>query len=121
MQDAAPPGKYASIMASPEHSKGHALTVRASDRLLDVLGPDLEVAARLKGLALIELWREQLVSGGFAAEALGIRKWEFVQLLGRHGVAYLDQTEEELEQDLRASRMVSDQVWADRQSRTASA
>lgn len=65
------------------------------------LGSTPELAAQtVKELALIQLWREEAVSGGVAAEALGLDHWAFVQLLGRHNVPYLDQSTEESREDL---------------------
>lgn len=59
-----------------------------------------EAAERLKELVLIELFRRGEVSSGWAAERLGIGKWDFIDLLGEHGVPYIDLTEDELRQEV---------------------
>lgn len=108
--------------AVPTEQSDLVLSIRLSNGLMRVLGtaPD-EQATRLTELALIQLWREEAVSNGVAADALGISRWEFIHLLGQHGVPYLDLTPDELERDLQASRLASDRVRAGRPSRTASA
>jgi predicted HTH domain antitoxin len=58
----------------------------------------------LKLLALIELFRRGDVSTGYAAEVLGMTRWEFITLLGDHGVPYVDMTAEELEADVEQAR-----------------
>lgn len=62
-----------------------------------------EAAAYLGTLALIELFRRGEVSSGWAAEKLGISKWDFITLLGEHKVPYIDLTEEELRQEVEAA------------------
>lgn len=70
-----------------------------------MLGPSADEAAReLQVLALVELFRRGEVSSGWAAEHLGITKWEFIQLLDAHEVPYLNQSPEELAQDIEAAQ-----------------
>lgn len=73
--------------------------------MLELLGPtSTEAAACLRQLALIELFRRGEVSSGYAGEVLGISRWDFIRLLGEHGVPYVDMTEEELQQDVENAR-----------------
>jgi predicted HTH domain antitoxin len=63
-----------------------------------------EAASCLKQLALIELFRRGEISSGYGAELLGITRWDFIKLLGEHGVPYVDMTTEELEQDFEVAK-----------------
>lgn len=66
----------------------------------DLLGaldvPEEELAPRLKTLIALELFREDRISSGKAAELLGLAKAAFVQLLAQHGLAYFTETPHEL-------------------------
>lgn len=62
--------------------------------VLDV--PEMSVGARLKELIAVELFREGMISSGKGAELTGTSKGEFVDLLGRQGIAYFTQSPEEL-------------------------
>ena len=77
------------------------VAVELPKQALELLGltPE-EAAVYLKKLALIELFRRDEVSSGWAAERLGMSKWDFIQLLGAHKVPYIDLTEEELRQEV---------------------
>src|SRR4051812_35397085 len=59
-----------------------------------------DVAACLKKLAFIELFRRGEISTGYAAEVLGMDRWAFIQLLGEHGVPYVDMPEEEVREQV---------------------
>jgi predicted HTH domain antitoxin len=59
-----------------------------------------EAADSLKQLALIELFRWGEVSSGYAAEVLGMSRWDFIKLLGARGVPYVDMTPEELDEEV---------------------
>jgi predicted HTH domain antitoxin len=67
-------------------------------------GTTEEAAAWLKQLALIELFRRGDVSSGYAAQVLGIDRWDFIQLLGKHSVPYIDVSDEELSRQVEAAR-----------------
>jgi predicted HTH domain antitoxin len=56
----------------------------------------------IKEFSVLGLYLEQRISVGKAAELLGVRKREFVRLLSRRGIPYLDYTDEELDEEFRA-------------------
>jgi len=70
--------------------------------VLDVAEGELE--PRLKMLIALELFREQQISAGRAAELLDVSKAEFVDLLDRYGIAYFTETPEELTAQVEAVR-----------------
>jgi predicted HTH domain antitoxin len=63
-----------------------------------------ELGPRLKKLIALELFREERISSGKAAELLGVSKAEFIDLLDEHGIAYFTETPEELEAQVKAVR-----------------
>jgi len=82
-----------------------AVTVELPKQVLELLAPTSEEAAAcLEQLALIELFRRGEVSSGWAAERLGMSKWDFIELLAAHEVPYFNLSAEELRQDVEASR-----------------
>jgi predicted HTH domain antitoxin len=86
------------------------LVVHLRKDFVQLLAPTKELAtARLKQLALIELFRRGEVSSGYAAKVLGMTKPEFIDLLAEHEVPYIawyiDALEEELRQDLEVARL----------------
>lgn len=66
----------------------------------DLLGalnvPAGRAETRLRELIALELFREGRISSGKGAELLGVSKWEFIQLLARHGVPYFTESPGEL-------------------------
>lgn len=81
------------------------VSVQLPADLLPLLGPTpAEVAARLSQLALIDLFRRGEVSSGYAAQVLGMSKADFIELLAKHDVPYLDLSEEELRRDVEVAR-----------------
>ncbi|MEF8939138.1 MAG: UPF0175 family protein, partial [Salinivenus sp.] len=52
----------------------------------------------------LELFREERISSGKAADLLGISKAEFVDLLDQHGIAYFTETPKELDAQVEAVR-----------------
>ncbi len=84
------------------------ISVDVPPEVVELLGPDpSEAAACLKRLALIDLYRRGEVSGGYAADVLRITLWDFVKLLSEHDVPYFEATEDELRQQVEASRKLS--------------
>ena len=63
-----------------------------------------ELGSQLKKLIALELFREERISSGKAAELLGTSKAEFIDLLDQHGIAYFTETPEELESQVEAVR-----------------
>jgi predicted HTH domain antitoxin len=91
--------------------RGRTVTVKIPREVAELLAPSQEAVARLVlELALVELFRRGEVSSGWAAERLGIGKWDFIQILGRQGVPYVDMTPEELQQDLQVARAHAERV-----------
>lgn len=89
----------------PSQTKTCPLTVELPEVVVRLLASTPEEAAlRLKELALIELFRQGEVSSGWAAEQLGITKDDFLDLLYRHGVPYIDMTDEEFLEQLKAAK-----------------
>jgi predicted HTH domain antitoxin len=78
----------------------------ALDLPRDLLGaldvPQEQLAARLRMLIAIALFREGKISAGKGAEILAISKVEFVQLLAQYGIDYFTETPEELVTDWQA-------------------
>ncbi len=85
----------------PAKPKSRALKVVLPKRVVELLGPSPEETVReLQALAFVELFRRGEVSSGWAAEHLGIGRWDFIELLAKHNVPYIDMTEDELRQDV---------------------
>ena len=82
-------------------SKFCTLGVELPESVVKLLGPTTEDATRhLAELAYIELFRQGQVSSGWAAERLGIRRVDFIELLSSHDVPYFDMSEEELREQV---------------------
>lgn len=56
-----------------------------------------ELGPELKRLIALRLFQEERISSGKAAELLGLSKAEFIDLLGRHGIAHFTETPGEVE------------------------
>lgn len=69
------------------------------------LAPDAAKAAEEAREALImKRLREGQISQGYAAELLGLSRWEMIQLMGAYGLsAFAEQTEEELRREVEES------------------
>lgn len=77
--------------------------------LLNVLNTtETDVEPRLLELIAIELFRENEISSGKAAELLGMSKESFIQLLGQRNVPYFTETPEELEKQVDAIGKILD-------------
>lgn len=74
----------------------------------DLLGaldvPETELETQLKMLIALELFRQDRISSGKAAELLNMSKAAFVQLLAQHGIPYFTETPQELEAQVEAAR-----------------
>lgn len=84
------------------------ISVELPEAVVGLLGPtSQEAAVRLKQLALLELFRRGDLSGGKAADLLGLSRAEWLDLLASLGVPHTIVTEESLEHDLQtlAGRM----------------
>jgi predicted HTH domain antitoxin len=77
--------------------------------ILSVLNvSQLELPDRLRQLVALELFREEKISAGKAAEMLGISKRDFVQLLAKHDIHYFRQEPEELTEEIRIVEQIID-------------
>lgn len=75
-----------------------------------------ELPYALQNLIAMGLFREGHISAGKGAEILGIRKWDFIQLLSKHGVVYIDLSPEEALSDIEAIRKFLDEKNVPRRS-----
>ena len=73
--------------------------------LLNVLNTtETDVEPRLLELIAIELFRENEISSGKAAELLGMSKESFIQLLGQRNIPYFTETPEEFDHNIDSVR-----------------
>ncbi len=75
-------------------------------KILRDLGPTAERAAL--ELIVLELFRRGEVSGGRAAELLGVSRLEFIQRAGAVGIPFTSYTEEEWEAESRTIAALAD-------------
>ena len=69
--------------------------------------PEAQLEARILELVALELFRQERISTGKAAELLGISKWEFIQLLAQQNIPYFTESPEELAAEVAmASRLL---------------
>jgi predicted HTH domain antitoxin len=72
----------------------------------DLLGaldvPEAELEPQLRQRIVLELFRQNRISSGKAAELLGISKTAFIRLLARHKIPYFTDTPEELDAQVTA-------------------
>jgi len=74
------------------------LEVPLREDLLSMLGfTKAQAVEAIQEFSVLGLYLERKISGGKAADLLGMRKREFIRLLARKGVPYFDYTSEELE------------------------
>src|SRR5437867_11039044 len=75
---------------------------------VDILGAldvtQSQLAARMKELIVLELFRERQISSGKAAELLGVTKYQFVLVAAQHDIPYLDQSADDLTADATAAQ-----------------
>jgi predicted HTH domain antitoxin len=65
--------------------------------LLEVLNvPEAQLETQILKLVALELFRQERISTGKGAELLGIKKWEFIQLLAQHNIPYFTESPTEL-------------------------
>ena len=67
-----------------------------------------ELGPQLKKLIALELFREERISSGKAAEVLGLSKAEFIDLLDQHGIAYFTESPNELRAQVKTIRKKTD-------------
>lgn len=78
----------------------------------DLLGaldiPESQLAPQILELVALELFRQERISTGKAAELLGISKWEFIQLLAQQKIPYFTESGDELTAEVAAAERVLD-------------
>ena len=73
------------------------------DLLVSLDIPMAQAGQKTKEWVVLELFREGKISSCKAGELLGIRKVEFIDLLGRYAIPYLDQPPAELASDVQSA------------------
>jgi predicted HTH domain antitoxin len=73
------------------------------DLLVALNVPAARMGEKTREWMTLELYREQLISAGKAAEVLGLTKSQFIDLLAQRDIAYLDLTATELAEDVHAA------------------
>ncbi|MCP4545347.1 MAG: hypothetical protein GY835_02635 [bacterium] len=65
---------------------------------VNVLRPlaDRSLDSFVKELAVMELYRRHFVSGGKAAELLGMERFEFIRYASRLGIPFMDMSPQEM-------------------------
>jgi predicted HTH domain antitoxin len=63
-----------------------------------------DISQRVTEWLVLSLFTEGRISSGKAGQLLGISRIEFLALLRKHGIAYVDYTEEELAEEWQAVR-----------------
>jgi predicted HTH domain antitoxin len=77
------------------------ITVQVPDALLeDLTTSPQELSREIRVAAAIHLYGRGLVSQGKGAEIAALNRWEFIQALGRAGVAACQVSSEELQEEV---------------------
>jgi predicted HTH domain antitoxin len=83
------------------------LEVRVPQPLLQLGLNAADVQNRLVEWLVFSLFTEGHISSGKAAKLLNISRIEFLALLRNHGIAYVDYTDEEINEELAAVKTLS--------------
>lgn len=67
---------------------------------LFAVNEDIVSSADRTAMMLYPYIRKQVISHGRAAQLLGIRKWDLIEIYARYGIAYCDYEEGELEDEV---------------------
>lgn len=67
---------------------------------LFAVNEDIVSSADRTAMMLYPYIRKLVISHGRAAQLLGIRKWELIEIYARYGIAYCDYEESELEDEV---------------------
>jgi predicted HTH domain antitoxin len=82
-----------------------SIELNLSRDLMDALkGPEGQREQRLRLLIALELFREERISSGKAAEVAGLSKAKFIDELGRREIPYFTETPEQLERQMEELR-----------------
>lgn len=78
--------------------KGSVLQVPFPDEVLLESGvSEQDAVQKMQQLFVIDLYKHHQITSGKGAEILGIRKYDFVQLVAEAGGTYFDYTDPELD------------------------
>ncbi len=81
------------------------IQLELEDDLVALMGrADQSIPTAAKELIVLELYRRGTISGGKAAEVLGMRKIDFIQHSGKLGIPYFNMTPEELDDEVKRLR-----------------
>ncbi|MBR8837018.1 MAG: UPF0175 family protein [Stigonema ocellatum SAG 48.90 = DSM 106950] len=76
----------------------------------DLLGAlnisEAQLEGRILQLVALELFRQERISTGKAAELLLISKWEFIQLLAEYNISYFSESSAELAAEVATAQKV---------------
>lgn len=80
-----------------------AISIKIPDTIAEYVAVEDESAALTRNaMILLPFIKNEVISHGKAAELLGIHKMDLIAIYSSLGIAYLDQTKEELESDVAA-------------------
>ena len=80
-----------------------AISIKIPDTIAEYAAVEDENAALTRNaMILFPFIKNEVISHGKAAELLGIHKMDLIAIYSSLGIAYLDQTKEELESDVAA-------------------
>ena len=87
------------------------VSLRLPRDLLGVLDiPEKQLADQVLELVALELFRQGRISAGKGAGILAIFKWDFIQILARHQVAYFTESTAELEAEIAAAEALMERL-----------
>jgi predicted HTH domain antitoxin len=73
-----------------------AVSVEVGEDVVEILRQQGDPIARTaRELIVVELYRRHTISGGKAAELLGMDRYDFIRYAAHLGIPYFDMTEEE--------------------------
>ena len=83
------------------------LNVRVSNSLLSLGLTQEEIQRRVSEWLVFSLFSEGKISSGKAGKLLGISRLEFIKLLQTRGIAFINFTEDELNEELEAVKKLA--------------
>ena len=84
------------------------VTVELPEEIVDLVGSDDVAATRARSALILDLLREGTISQGQAAEALGLTRWDILDLMGRYRIPSGPETEEDVRRDFETARRFID-------------
>jgi predicted HTH domain antitoxin len=83
------------------------VTLQISDELAAILNQEQEdesIERIAREMIVLELYRRHTISGGRAAELLGVPLYDFIRRASSVGIPYIDMTEDEWESEMQLVR-----------------